>query len=1242
MMPANRLRRHSISSGDESFHPHPAKLNGLPRQGSRRRARLPRSKSASNVFDAYSRISGTTDHDMRDVAFEQADIATLRELANFLRTTGPPTERPANDDCLPFPAGVEPRRWSLQSFRRNKRIKLQRYSLSHLPENVIPGTTAEGHRYIAISTPSPVRSTASTADGPWFRSQYPVFLPQTPSSSPPPRPASSPRAWPERKSSKAASVSGAEKAAPSGSRNSPHSTGRLANQDNPPRAPAREGVRSRALSNRVNSDHILRAMLNPVDEAFERDLGSPARVLGLQKVDGMEQEQIQTLHQAPAPTYGASPTRPSQHEIRGQSPPVSLENGGSPRPPNRSSRRPGNILVRANLAVPKGDLPPESPGFPNMLASMTFPCPPKGSRPSSPASTTSSVPDSQGSPGPRPVVLPRTSSRRACTSTPGSAASLDELVMQTRLGSTRAKSDRLTYGPKQANSGASVIEAPSGSRSSTATPEHPSSLVNVVSCETDHGSTDRASVPGSSHEQSVVPSGDDGDECHRESLASQLTATTESSRQSTLTYNSSRSSSASEMSTQSKSTITAQNTASEMTQTSGPVGVLRIERCADVEGVESKPGVTGQGNMNVGLVETGHRECGEQHVEPQRPSLRLSTTSNTTTEPNPQSKSILERRLARKAKVREYKMRDLDASRADVVDSPVLGYFCTNISHGPSAQVNNARRPSTLSMATTVSDTANESVQNFDARVPVALHSELPVREDYGQKAAAVDVSRTSTVGLKMSAVITAEIEPIYPPAPHWHSSGITMSPIMVVADVESQPGSPTLRISGPARLETPSPRTMARLKPLKISAHSRQKSHTVTISRNPSTGVIERSASGPIDPKFNRRSLMTMPTPPLSPEATLLSKRLSLPPTQSHFPITPRDRTSPSRRSEWQSSPEDEQEPDSRLRSAALRERVMREKLQKEKEITDIVAKTVGLPPKQAAIAYDEELDPPALTQSNAESLEKRLRRLERHNDAWLCAMKPLLETMARTLDDMRADDRCRSLRMSDFVIDMEAEARRVTHSRRGEKENIFTTLQSSGTTELGRTTRRNNLDTFSSTPLSPVPQEFDDSPALDNQTALITLRTSDILPRKNQELPTTSQSTVYSSSGSESRSSEASQRRMPLQKTTKTLADTEPGNRSEKKTTPAQCGETETNIQATGTAVAGCADEGGEPSEWSDLDLLIQEFGDMPRKSWEEREAARSPGGSPREGVNALNPLMRELMSASQLTEENVTTAR
>lgn len=511
-------------------------------------------------------------------------------------------------------------------------------------------------------------------------------------------------------------------------------------------------------------------------------------------------------------------------------------------------------------------------------------------------------------------------------------------------------------------------------------------------------------------EEGVAPSCGGVGECQRQSLASQLTATTTSSRQSTSTYNSSHSSTASEVSAKSNSTIIAQKTHSEAIQISKSIEPPTSEQCTNASDRESTSSLIKEDE--IGPTETSNSDLYERQERLERPGSGLSTTSSSNSGADPQSKSIIERRLARKAKVREYKMRDLDASRGDIIDSPVLGYFPPALPlgrdspcQGHSTSLNGLRRPSTLSMTTTISEASNETPQNTDGSSHVELNRELLLRER-SYPDAPTKASRTASVQLTISALNATDIEPVNPPTPHWRTSGITMSPVMVVADVESRPGSPTLRLSTQARPESPSPRV--RLKPLKISPHSRQKSLSVTISRNPTTGAIERSSSAPIDRRLNRCSLMTMQTPPMSPEAAQASKRLSLPPVQLSLPVTPRERTPPSRCHEWQSLQAEERDIEGNLRSTTLKERVMREKLQKQKEITDIVAKTVGLPQKQAV--QNDELGPLSLEQNNTESLEKRLRRLERNNDAWLSAMKPLLEAMARTVDDMRVDERSSS----------------------------------------------------------------------------------------------------------------------------------------------------------------------------------------------------------------------------------------
>ncbi|KAI1361043.1 hypothetical protein F5Y08DRAFT_30760 [Xylaria arbuscula] len=1037
-------RRHSVSSGDESFRPRPAKADDLPRPDSRRRARLPRSKSTSNVSDALSRARCATD-DTSNVALEQVDNTTLRELANVLRTTGPsPNRQATHDDCFRISGTGEPRRWSLQSLRRSKRMKFQRNSLqSHLPDNVVPGTTAEGYRYNAISTPAPKKN---TADGPWFRSQYPVFIPSPQSPIEGTHRPSSPRVWPERSSSKAVRFS----------------RGGRENGDNEFSPDRRNRSNDHSQSNRVSTDHLLRAMLNPVDEGNELDLGPSWEMLCARQ--DPDEDTTRTLLQMAVDEEQDHRLDDSQ-EIKPQ-----LDGKGSPHPPPRSSRRVANIHIQPGLAVPKEDLLLESPGFPNMLATMTFPCPPKGSRPSSPASHGSTAPSIADSLSSRPAVQPRTSSRRAATSTSVSAASLNGIVMQKRPSSIHATSDRPTQSVEKSNT--VLINGTSADRPPTAPADHSTSSATSLG-EADQGLKSQFGSIRRSREERVAPSGGGVGECQRESLASQLTATTSSSRQSTST-NSSRSSTASEVSTHSKSTITAQKPHSEAIQTSKSIVTSTSEQCTNAPSKEPTS-IIGKED-EIGPTETSTSDFYDRQERAERPSSGLSSTSSLNSGADPQNKSIIERRKARKAKVREYKIRDLDASRADMIDSPVLGYFPSSLPFGRdspyqahSTSVHGLRRPSTLSMATTISEASNETPQKIDSSSPVELNRGPPLREE-SYIEAPTKAPLTAGVQLTISAVNATDIEPIYPPTPDWHTSGITMSPVMVVADVESRPGSPTLRSSSLARPEPSNSRV--RLKPLKISPHSRQKSLSVTISRNPTTGAIERSSSAPIDPRFNRRSLMTMPTPPMSPEVTQASKRLSLPPVQLSLPVTTRERTPPSRCHEWQTV---ERESEGNLRSATLKERVMREKLQKEKEITDIVAKTVGPPQKQEV--QSDELGPLSLEQNNTEGLEKRLKRLERNNDAWLSAMKPLLEAMARTLDDMRVDERSSSLRMSDFVIDMEAEARRVSHSRRGEKEHTPPAWQT-----LGKLESTGNVAPSLSTPLSPVAQEPDDSSMADS----------------------------------------------------------------------------------------------------------------------------------------------------------------
>ncbi|KAI8627778.1 hypothetical protein F5Y19DRAFT_166282 [Xylariaceae sp. FL1651] len=1078
--PRPQPRRHSLSSGDETFYPHPTKPDGLPRRNSQRRARLPRSKSTSNIFDTPSCTQSITEYDVDNVAIERTDVDSLRELAEFLRTTGPPSGRfVAREDCLKLSGSGRHRRWSLQLPKKDWGLKLQRYySHSHLPESAIPGTTADGRRYISITTPAPKNS---NINGPWFRSQYPIFLPQPPTGS-----TISRREWPERISSKRTPFSDLGNITISGdAKGSPRPVAASYDKDFTS-GPAGQKETLAGLYT-IDTDHMLRAVPNKVDEGYEYGLkfslgvSSPRRGSIVEPVRKPLGRQVPTLlvavdkqevdgpvnSQEAAASPTASATKPFPEEAHGQRcSPISAAFKCSPCSPGRSPRRPAALVSRPTLAVPAENLLPESPGFPNMLAAMTFPSPPRGSRPSSPAGSTQSLADDQAFSGIRPMIRPRTSSRRGCTSVSVSAASLDEIVMRKRPPLRHVKSE----GSRQTSAAlgqSTRFEA--SSRPSLVTRPATKSGLELPSQQEGTAIGQRRPAEYSAANwlaegRSITSSHYGDEEFHRDSLASQITIPTNSFRQTTPTCSSPRPPSTSDIGIQCSFSIHP-NVYGDETKVIHDDNLLALERYIVIS-TENRHSELYIGNRN--LEETSFGA-----------SILSATDGETSTEP----RSIHERRLARKAKVREYKLRDLDVSRVEPLDSPVLGYFSLNALRARKSSLQEcsslANGSSALSAATVSSRASHESQQSFKPNMPANGHSGLLSSHDQGQERGNKEDPLTLSSQLKISSIIATYIEPGYPPTSHRHTSGITMSPIMVVADVESRTGSLTLQLPTLVQLEAPSPRTMGRPKPLKLVSQMRQNAYPVTISRNPSTGIIERTATGSLDPKFKRRSLITLPTPPMSPEIAQSPKRLSLPPVQSSMYIsgTPWDRTSVSRRYEWHASHGTEREPENKARSTTLKERVMREKLQKEKEIVDIVAKTIS--PQQREVMFDDE--PSRLPQEN---LERRLGRLEKNIEAWVSAMNPLLETMTRTLDNMRENDRYGSLKKSEFITDMEAEARGFSwYGQRIRQEERDPTQRGFSNSVSAEKTTNSALRTSGVLSLAPVRQELDQSSARSKQ---------------------------------------------------------------------------------------------------------------------------------------------------------------
>ncbi|KAI0140549.1 hypothetical protein GGR57DRAFT_509324 [Xylariaceae sp. FL1272] len=1048
----HRPRRHSISSGDESVHPHPASLDGLARREStRRRARLPQSISSSNVLECFEQTTEQPsgfNEDAENVAREEPNVEKLRALAKFFRTTKPPTEvtavRPTSTDaCLGLSSSGGYKRWSLQSRTKYKRPRMRPFSQTdNLPESAVLGTTAEGCRYIAISTPIPKNNTVT---GPWFRSQYPVFEPEPAVA----EPATSRKNWPERTSSKVAPSPPTGASIPPKTPSGQRQPNDGVSEDHIS-SPAQhyEASYSKTVSTKPTPlDNSLGTVLNTVEEgheshteheedvAFEepRIAPQPGRAATFEKHPIAPQPRASghnTITDLHAPevanipaftlTYSTSAKRShsnGKERLRSPKSPASPNQRDSPCSPSRNSKQPANILVRPTLAVPKQNLFPESPGFPNMLAAMSFPSPPIGSRPGSPAS----LPDAQSlsnmTPA-MPAIHPRRSSRLACISKM-SAASLDEIIMQKQPALRHAKSEGWPHAHARERRS---VGSESGPATELTAVDHllqgKGVLSNVV--PNVYATTDR---------EIVTPSAAYGKKGNRESSASELTATPTSYRHSTLTSGSSHRSSATEMTAETSCTVV-------------PMELVDSEMKQARKGVSSVPDQLYQLLIEAkskSILPDGYSDGADASERAGSPDSMFgqdskrcspSATSSTAIESYFQpKKTISERRLARKAKVREYKTRDLDPS-IDAVDSPILGYSPNNAFQAsrppfqcPSPLARGSWSSSMTSTGTAVGVGSSADCQSAGITYALSRNVKLTPAEEESFKPGSV-IPHVLTI----SSVQAIEIAPVNPPSPRWHTSGVTMSPVMVVVDVDPQSGSSTLQLSDASRPEPlMGSRMSLRHKPIKIIPQTRH--HPVTMSLNPSTGMIERSSSGSVDLKLNRRSLMTMPTPPISPEATQSPRRLSLPPAQSNVQIAIPPAWDPSspRRQEWRRPAMKDSGNESRLRSATVKERLSREKQQKEKEITDILAKTVG-PPQ---VAYDTEIVQAEEVQSS-EGLEHRLRRLEENNEAWLGVMKPLLENMAKTVDDMRADSRGNILRMSEFIVDMEAEARRFSFYNR------------------------------------------------------------------------------------------------------------------------------------------------------------------------------------------------------------------
>ncbi|RYP53198.1 hypothetical protein DL768_001791 [Monosporascus sp. mg162] len=448
-----------------------------------------------------------------------------------------------------------------------------------------------------------------------------------------------------------------------------------------------------------------------------------------------------------------------------------------------------------------------------------------------------------------------------------------------------------------------------------------------------------------------------------------------------------------------------------------------------------------------------------------------------------QSPSITTQRTVRKAKVHEHKQRDLDAVRISTssgpprrisqdvsMDSPILGWFPQELArrHSKQLSLQNHSPLAQTALRLLPDSSTGSTLENAQSEQGLQAPNEGTITRPAKQGGDITAVTAVSQPPPKSSSwfissiMVSATIsgEDLIPPS----KNELIMSPVMEIVNIDplsepkkesktrplSQHLSTLLLLESSAPQQTP--RTSLSLRSqltgrTHSKSHSRSKPAPITITRNPKTGALERTISPP-------KTIHTLvPLPPTSTDLPS-SRRWSLPvrPFTSVYPRNSWERTPSSLAArptmpqaeqaaqveqvqdaeQIEEAEEDEPERDpvqeSKRRREIIKERLQRQKEEKDREIANIVARTVAPTPTQI---YDDEDQPPEKPDENdgLQDIERRLQRLQRNGDAWLRVMGPLLENMSKTLEAMRPGGRVSSstdLRMSEFSVDMEAEARR------------------------------------------------------------------------------------------------------------------------------------------------------------------------------------------------------------------------
>jgi hypothetical protein len=1051
------------------------------------RNRLPRSQSTGNMLEAVGASFRSSHHEPRDINTDSNERGNLQELAKFFRTTAPPLSHAS--EHAQVRSGLEHgRKRSFQSFiKRRRNTKSGSHSVHLQPsERFVVKRSIEGYPYTTLPDPEePIKEEAASS------THYPVF-PGTHARRP-----SAPPQWPERTSSANGPLS--PKTPTRASSTEPiHGMPQITEQSpasvNPELQPGNEDLKNFTearvmatnfldnLAAQHNShgkrqtekgDNTGRDKKEPVINNTHVPHSSPLSLI-LHKHGHAEGQNASVEFPATPPPSGQSqqfewpevviksPKSPAKSPEtllarRRQSSLTSLQMmhtspkaRGSPQlPPNAAAQR--NL---GGLAVPEENIMPESPGFPKMLAGMTFPSPPKTSRPTSAASnsTSGSRPSTAVSP---PAVRPRTSSRNA-TMPPAGTISLNEIVMRsTRPGLSHSQSDYTlgdSTGPRGHKKMESVVATPSsvcGNSVPSFSPVLSPQDNGLSASDVYHArsESDMSYVTACDEQRaSGTPSTFSEFASYRQSGSSIITTTTESHRRSTSTNLTNRQS-------------TRSNATTISTSPSIEEGTSKLEDSATAN-VHDNPNwplpADVSGDLLQRRVSSKSSNTSERHIE-NTPMAEHGS---------PKPMSIAERRIARHRPATEHREKLIDhthlaarpnlrsAMSFDSVDSPVLGYFPHSVVPSRKASVHGPSPLAHISPLVAVTQGAEaESSQGENPAAPVdefeQFHPATRIAKTMQKEVKVSPSNATKRATWSVSSLMATEIQPSEDPEPE-ERNDLAISALMIVAEVlpelveEALPPSKRLSIIPPTSVSAVPhlpPKSPRRPKHTVNKRLSRQFPMPIRVN------IPTADASGSVSNQSNviERGGMPFPAPGTTPRA---QKRMSLPIYMSGG-ARPVSWMPPSRlresyiasdadvveEPEPESPAEPEPETKPRRRSSVIKEKIQLAKLAREKEIADLVAQMAKPTTTASMDSYEDFSDSSESQACTTDDLEHRINVLEQNNGEWASMLNPLLTNMNRTLMEMK-EGKLNPLLMNEFIIDMTVEARRSMMSSNSPQE--------------------------------------------------------------------------------------------------------------------------------------------------------------------------------------------------------------